>query len=66
MQDLPGAQFMASKAYHRLLEFSDTQRYAGYLARALHQVFYQLGPARFALIQAGLAANATKSLEFLP
>ena len=66
VQDLPGAQFTASKAFHRLLEFSDTPRYAGHLARSLQNTFAQLGPARFALIRAGLTANATKSLEFLP
>lgn len=65
-QDLPGSQFMASKAFHRLLEFADTQRYAGQLARTLTRVFSQLGPAKLSLIQSGLAANATKSLEFLP
>ena len=66
LQDLPGAQFTASKAFHRLLEFADTPRYAGQLAKTLTRVFSELGPSKLALIQSGLAANASKSLEFLP
>lgn len=42
MQDLPLGQFMATKGYHRLLEFADAQRYAGFLERQLRDTVMQI------------------------
>ena len=36
-------QFMATKALHRLLEFADEQRYAGFLAKQLREPMMRLG-----------------------